>query len=163
MKTVTWEHKGNVTTDYYFLWWFQLSKHARKQRMFGWEFHWKGSTAWYHNFRRHSARKFIEVEENGKMVKKEIDVGTFSRCRLTIRFGRRFLIVGTPNQSNYYRDVKVLQIRKWGLLHDKVLLPHVGQIMITHDKGIGKAGAGRDVEKDYWHLSKDYPSDTWRN
>jgi hypothetical protein len=126
--------------------------------LFGWEFHWKGTAVWYHNFRRHAPKKFVQITHVDGKVVNAIAEGVFSRTRLTLRLGRRFLIIGRQNTSDYYRDVKVLRITQGG----KVLFPHVGQLMIKND--VEKIGqAVRNIEKDYWHLSKDYPSDTWRN
>ncbi len=146
-------------TDYFIFSWLQLSKHFKGHKQWSWEFHWKGSNAWYHNFRK---------------IRTEKARFCFIKTKLTLRFGKRLMVIGGFDMVKYYRDVKVLKIKHGGKItyrHD--MKPALGdtspKINIIDNSGkvlynVNDVNKAIDkMQKDYKHLSKDYPSDTWRN
>ncbi len=140
MKIITWEWRKQVMKDYFILPWVQVSQHFKNERHWSYEFHWKGSNAWYCNFRR---QKYDSQHK-------------FSNTRLTLRFGKHLIVIGGVNMDRYYNSVKVLEIKDRGIITYKC--PVSGHYETPSFAEILKA-----MKDNYAHLSKDYPDNTWRN
>jgi hypothetical protein len=146
MTTITWAYKGEAMKDYFLFSWLQLSRHLENKKMWSWSFHWKGSRAWYNNFKRH----YYPSEDKG-----------FSYTRLTLRLGRRILVAGKIDIERYYRDVLLL----------KMVVK--GKVVFEIDKAEAETKAAiaetafittlGKMYKNFQLLSKDYPGETWRN
>ncbi len=128
MMTIKWEWRGRRMTDYRPWPWLLFAKHLDGVKYWSWSFHWKGSSAFWLNFkRRHdSVTKY-----------------RFVHTKFTLRLGTYIVVFGGVNLEQYYRQVKVLEIKDGGMVTYKYV----------------KAVEKEDIE----HLSRDYPSDTWRN
>ncbi len=154
MKVITWEWRGQIMTDYFIFWWLQFSKHFEGQKHWSWEFHWKGSKAWYCNFRRHTAMG----ESRG-----------FKSTRLTVRFGKRLMVVGNVDMERYYKDVTVTKVVHRGKVtfllipktFTKKTIDDLGEAMETMKKNSEEAV--EKMKKGYDHLCHEYPDNTWRN
>ncbi len=147
MKRIVWEWRKQIMVDYFIFPWLQFSRHFEGTSNWSWEFHWKNSNAWFHNFRRH-------VYGDG--------ISTFKRTRLTLRFGKRLMVIGGFDMVKYYKDVKVLEIKHGG----KVTYQYMPQLNLDqkHDfvpDDVKKAVD--DMKKMYYLLDKDYPNNSWRN
>ncbi len=146
MKIITWEWRKQIMIDYFIFSWLHFSKHFKSVKHWSWEFHWNGSNVWYHNFRRH-----------------ETDKGVFTVTKLTIRFGKRLMVVGKVNMTKYYKDVKVLEIKHGGKITYKASALMQGSLL-TVDADIDDVmDAVEKMKKGYEHLSRYYPDNTWRN
>lgn len=144
MKIITWEWRKQIMVDYFVFSWLQFSRHFEGNPHWSWEFHWKHSNAWYHNFRRHVAHP-----GHG-----------FKSTRLTIRFGQRIMVIGSVDMKTYYKNVKVLKIKDGG----KTAYRYI-EYSPSDSKSLPEdlKKAVDDMKKGYEHLSKDYPNDSWRN
>ncbi len=147
MKIITWEWRGQVMIDYFVFWWLQFSSHFEGQKHWSWEFHWKNSKAWYCNFRRHTAMG----ESRG-----------FKNTRLTVRFGKRLMVVGSVDMERYYKDVTVVKVVDKGKV---TFLKHYSaepdKVLYNAEKDLNEAV--EKMKKGYDHLSHEYPDNTWRN
>lgn len=147
MKIITWEWRKQVMVDYFVFSWMLFSRHFEGRRYWSWQFHWKASNVWYHNFRRHVADR-----SHG-----------FTNTRLTIRFGRRLMVIGGFDMKRYYRDVKVLEIKHGGKITYQYIPPLYQQPGQFKHVPEDVQKTVDDMKKGYEHLSKYYPNDSWRN
>ncbi len=136
--------------DYFIFSWLQFSHHFAGNNFWSWEFHWKGSNAWYHNFRR-------------KVTDRRYGWAT---TRLTLRFGKRLMVIGSFDMIKYYKGLKVLEIKHEGV----VTYQYMPKLNVEKCLGIevpelpdGLSQSIDDMKKMYYLLSREYPSDTWRN
>ncbi len=143
MKTITWEWRKKIITDYFIFPWLQISRHFEGTKNWSYAFHWKNGHVWYHNFRRHVAD----------------DRHMFLNTRLTLRFGKRIICFGNVDMNRYYRDVKVLVVKNAGKIIYKCLEGE-GKYNTTKED---IAKAVNDANKSFWHLNKAYPNNTWMN
>jgi len=154
MKTITWTWRNEVLTDYYFLPWLKLSQHFTGVRVWSWEFHWKHSHAWYFNFKRRKAG-----QKKGK---------GFRHTRLTLRLGKYIVVIGGINQDTYYKDVHIMKKTRWGRVVYEYVPPLFGSqngmmpMSVDASPEDIKAAIVKQ-KKDYEHLDKAYPENTWRN
>lgn len=156
MTVVTWAWKGQVMTDYFPYQWLKFSKHFKGISIWSLEFHWKGSKTWYHNFRRRYT--------SGGSVS-----GGFTNTRLTLRFGKHIVSVGYNDTEEMYKDVVLLKMTCKGKVVFDVLdelkfadeFQYVEVAVDASEEDIREAI--EEMKKSYYYLSKDYPSDTWRN
>ncbi len=145
MKTIKWQWRGRIMTDRFMFPWLQFSKHLDGGKHWSWEFHWKGSNAWYYNFRRYYD---------------EISTHQFLRTRLTFRLGVHIIVFGATDMERYYSDVEVLQVMDKGKITYQSGRPETDDLTeIIKDAGEAIA----KTQSDYWHLNKDYPNNSWRN
>ncbi len=146
MKIIKWEWRGQIMTDYFPVSWLQVSRHFEGHKYWSWEFHWKGSNAWYRNFRRYNTdRKF-----------------GWAKTRLTFRFGKHIMVIGIVDMVKYYKDVKVLEIKYRGKVTYKCK-PLSLDIKKTPFVPDDVVKAVDDMKKMYYLLNKDYPDNSWRN
>ncbi len=141
MKKITWQWRKRVMTDYFIFKWLQLSKHLDGGKHWSWEFHWKGSSAWYYNFQR-NYNKTIQYR--------------FTRTRLTLRLGTYIIVFGGVDMNKYYKDVHVLEVKHGGKI--TYTAPPVYEVTEEDIENSIEA-----MKKGYEHLSRYYPDDTWRN
>lgn len=151
MKVITWMWRNKVMTDYYLLPWLQFSKHFEGVKHWSYTFHWKGSNTWHINFKRKTA------EGEG-----------FKSTRLTFRLGQRIIVIGRVDRERYYKDVHIIKETRWG----KVIFEYVPPLFGAQNGMMPMSvdAAPEDIKaaivkqkKDYEHLDKAYPENTWRN
>lgn len=133
--------------------WLHLSQHFKGVKLWGWEFHWKGSRAWYHNFKRHSANKGSKY-------------AAFTKTRLTFRLGRWLVSFGNVDKNVYYRDVHVVKVTKG----KKLLMIDVDYYLNKVPVNDEEIKIQRELNKlrrrtnnAAYFLDKAYPAFTWRN
>jgi hypothetical protein len=83
--------------DYFIFRWLQFSKHFDGCKFWAWEFHWKGSDIWYHNFKR--SRNLGGI--------------CFNRTRLTLRLGKYIIVISDfiyVDMEAYYKGVALLKV-----------------------------------------------------
>ena len=156
MKRITWEWRGRIMSDYFVFPWLQFSKHLDGGKHWSWTFHWKGSNAWYYNFKRRYDPNVTHV---------------FSRTKLTLRLGTYIIIFGCIDMNKYYRDVQVLEVKDKGIVRYQYIPNQHQQEKLSQNVDKPESGKlTKEVEaellkmkRDYEHLSRDYPDNTWRN
>lgn len=102
MIEVQWRYKGELMRDFWPWKWLSISRHFSGTKVWSWEFHWKGSDVWYHNFKRH----------HGKVPWNRL---AWKATKLTLRLGRYIIGVGKIDRNYYYGKINVLVIKKGGL------------------------------------------------
>ncbi len=134
--------------DYYFLPWLKYSQHFTGVRVWSYEFHWKQSHVWYHNFKK------VVGDATGRK---------FRHTRLTLRLGKHIVVIGGINGHTYYKDVQVLTVKRNGKItfNASGLLKTSGLTVGATKEDI-KAACEKQ-KTNYEHLSKAYPENTWRN
>ena len=99
---IKWAYNGKIHTDYWWLWSkVGITKHFSGTNVWSWEFHWKGSKAWYYNFKRYSGTATIVQRECWKQT------------RLAFRLGKWIIVFGGHPLSRSYRTTKVLEVVKF--------------------------------------------------
>ncbi len=160
MKKITWEWRGRIMTDLFIFPWLQFSKHLDGGKHWSWTFHWKGSSAFWYNFKRKYDR---------------VTTMRFSRTKLTLRLGTNIIVFGGVDMKRYYRDVQVLEVKTGGKVTYQ-FIPALNQATFDVEslfQNLEKPEVPKPpdwvheeiekMKKDYWHLNKDYPDNTWRN